>query len=134
MPDFDLAINNADYLVTCNSKGEVLRNSSIGIKNGKIAEISSATLTGKENLDARGKIITPGLINTHTHLAMTLLRGWAEGVDLQGFLEKVWAAEGAIMDGPTAELGTKLGALEADRKSTRLNSSHVSESRMPSSA
>jgi 5-methylthioadenosine/S-adenosylhomocysteine deaminase len=113
MPDFDLAINNADYLVTCNSKGEVLRNSSIGVRNGKIAEISSATLTGKENLDARGKIIAPGLINTHTHLAMTLLRGWAEGVDLQGFLEKVWAAEGAIMDGPTAELGTKLGALEA---------------------
>jgi 5-methylthioadenosine/S-adenosylhomocysteine deaminase len=41
------------------------------------------------------------------------LRGWAEGVNLQGFLERVWAAEGAIMDEATCELGTELGALEA---------------------
>ena len=44
---------------------------------------------------------------------MTLLRGWAEGVNLQGFLERVWAAEGAIMDEATCALGTELGALEA---------------------
>lgn len=113
MPELDLAINNASYLITCNDSGEVLKNYSIGIRAGEIVEISKTPLNGASTYDATGKLIAPGLINTHTHLAMTLFRGYAEGVDLQGFLEKVWAAEGAIMDGPTAELGTKLGALEA---------------------
>lgn len=113
MPELDLAINNARYLVTCNSSGEIFENYSIGIRAGEIVEISKSPLKATSTYDARGKLIAPGLINTHTHLAMTLLRGYAEGVDLQGFLERVWAAEGAIMDGPTAELGTKLGALEA---------------------
>jgi len=113
MPELDLAIKNARYLVTCNSSGDVFENYSIGIRAGEIVEISKSPLKATSTYDASGKLIAPGLINTHTHLAMTLLRGYAEGVDLQGFLERVWAAEGAIMDGSTAELGTKLGALEA---------------------
>jgi len=113
MPELDQAINNARYLVTCNSSGKVFENYSIGIRAGEIVKISKSPLEATSTYDASGKLIAPGLINTHTHLAMTLLRGYAEGVDLQGFLERVWAAEGAIMDGSTAEMGSKLGALEA---------------------
>ena len=110
----DLVIENASYVVTSNPHDEVFENYSIGITKNRIAAIAPAgTLQAKSHYDASGKAISPGLINTHTHLAMTLFRGWAEGVDLQGFLERVWAAEGAIMDGPTAELGTELGALES---------------------
>ena len=47
----------------------------------------------------------PGLVNLHTHLPMTLLRGLAENVDLQGFLRIVWAAEGAVMDPDTVRVG-----------------------------
>jgi 5-methylthioadenosine/S-adenosylhomocysteine deaminase len=64
-------------------------------------------------IDARGKALLPGLVNLHTHLPMTLLRGLAEDVDLQGFLRRVWAAEAAVMDEPTVELGSRLGALES---------------------
>jgi 5-methylthioadenosine/S-adenosylhomocysteine deaminase len=64
-------------------------------------------------IDGRGHLALPGLVNLHTHLPMTLLRGIAEGVDLQGFLERVWAAEGAVMDPETVELGATLGALES---------------------
>lgn len=110
---FDLAINDADFIVTSDNQNRVLSNSSIGVTYGAIVEISPSPLPAKEIFDAKGKLIAPGLINTHTHLAMTLFRGWAEGVDLQGFLERVWAAEGAIMNPETAELGTSLGALEA---------------------
>jgi 5-methylthioadenosine/S-adenosylhomocysteine deaminase len=113
MPELDLAINNASYLITCDESGSIFRNYSIGIQAGEIVEISKSPLQARTIFDASNKLISPGLVNTHTHLAMSLLRGYAEGVDLQGFLERVWAAEGAIMDGPTAELGTKLGALEA---------------------
>ncbi|HET6966721.1 MAG TPA: amidohydrolase [Ornithinibacter sp.] len=64
-------------------------------------------------LDARGKLVMPGLVNLHTHLPLTLLRGVAEDVDLQGFLTRVWAAEGAVMDPDTVELGATLGSLES---------------------
>jgi 5-methylthioadenosine/S-adenosylhomocysteine deaminase len=72
-----------------------------------------ASETDTIEIDARGKLVMPGLVNLHTHLPMTLLRGLAEDVDLQGFLHKVWAAEGAVMDEATVELGATLGALES---------------------
>ena len=109
----DLLIKNARYAVTSNSKNEILEGVSIGIEGGKIAYIGTDSPAAKEIYDATNKLISPGLINSHTHLGMSLLRGWAEGVNLQGFLERVWAAEGAIMDETTCELGTELGALEA---------------------
>ena len=114
MATHDLVIDNADFVITSNNSNHVFRNHSIGITGCEITALAPAgELQGKRIYDATGKAITPGLINTHTHLAMTLFRGWAEGVDLQGFLERVWAAEGAIMDGPTSQLGTELGALES---------------------
>jgi len=109
----DLLIKNARYAVTSNAKDEILEGVSIGIKDGKIAYIGAEVPDAKTIFDATDKLISPGLINSHTHLGMSLLRGWAEGVNLQGFLERVWAAEGAIMDEATCELGTELGALEA---------------------
>ena len=109
----DLLIKNARYAVTSNDRNEILQGVSIGIKDGKISYIGSDSPDAKEIYDATDKLISPGLINSHTHLGMSLLRGWAEGVNLQGFLERVWAAEGAIMDEATCELGTELGALEA---------------------
>jgi 5-methylthioadenosine/S-adenosylhomocysteine deaminase len=109
----DLLITNARYAVTSNGSDEILENISIGIKDGKIAYIGTDKPAATKSYDASGKLIAPGFINSHTHLGMSLLRGWAEGVNLQGFLERVWAAEGAIMDEATCELGTELGALEA---------------------
>ena len=109
----DLLIKNARYAVTSNTRNEILEGVSIGIKDGKIAYLGTDSPDAKTIFDATDKLISPGLINSHTHLGMSLLRGWAEGVNLQGFLERVWAAEGAIMDEATCELGTELGALEA---------------------
>jgi 5-methylthioadenosine/S-adenosylhomocysteine deaminase len=109
----DLLIKNARYAVTSNQGDEILEDASIGIKDGKIAYIGKDSPEAKEIYDATNRLISPGFINSHTHLGMSLLRGWAEGVNLQGFLERVWAAEGAIMDEATCELGTELGALEA---------------------
>ncbi|MEI9906608.1 MAG: amidohydrolase family protein [Actinomycetota bacterium] len=109
-------VSNARYVVTVNGSNEILENTSILIKDGVIAAIGDRDIAHGEDVevfDARDHLFMPGLINTHTHLAMTLLRGWAEGVDLDGFLKRVWAAEGAIMDKETCALGTELGASEA---------------------
>ncbi len=109
-----ILIKNAKYVVTSNSENEILENATILVRDGVISGINPTSAhEGVEVFDARGHLIMPGLINSHTHLAMSLLRGWAEGVDLQGFLERVWAAEGAIMDPETCALGTELAAGEA---------------------
>lgn len=112
MSDFDLVIENATYIVTSDSKNTVLKDCAIGIKDKKIVAIQGAgSLKGANTYNAKGKLIAPGLINTHTHLAMSLLRGWAEGVNLQGFLERVWAAEGLIMNQKMLHLELNLAHL-----------------------
>ncbi len=84
-------------------------------RRGRATDAGAADAEGEatEWIDGRGKLLMPGLVNLHTHLPMTLLRGLAEDVDLQGFLTRVWAAEGAVMDPATVELGATLGALES---------------------
>ena len=117
-------IENAQYVVTVNSTDEVLTDATVEIENGLITAIHASGDEGggapagsppaeELTIDARGKLLMPGLVNLHTHLPMTLLRGLAENVDLQGFLTRVWAAEGAVMDPGTVELGATLGALES---------------------
>lgn len=117
MVNVDLLIHNARYVVSVDEANSIYESYSIGITDGRITHLGNAAqmagITAREVFDGTDHLVMPGLINSHTHLAMTLLRGWAEGVNLQGFLERVWAAEGALMDEATCELGSELGAAEA---------------------
>jgi 5-methylthioadenosine/S-adenosylhomocysteine deaminase len=108
-------IGGLDLLVTVDEDDSVLAERDLVIEDGVIAEIRPARsrLGGAGVIDGRGRLALPGLVNLHTHLPMTLLRGLAEHVDLQGFLARVWAAEAAVMDPETVELGARLGALES---------------------
>ena len=114
-----LRIENARYVVTVDDHDTVLTDTTVVVDDGVITEVVAAPPdpTGPDDgtvvVDARGKLLMPGLVNLHTHLPMTLLRGLAENLDLQGFLEHLWAAEAAVMDPETVELGATLGALES---------------------
>ncbi|MFQ6171062.1 amidohydrolase family protein [Oryzobacter sp. R7] len=113
-----VVIENASLVVTVDDTDTVLADRTITIENGRITAIGPAAAGPEEApdtlvVDGRGRLVMPGLVNLHTHLPMTLLRGLAEDVDLQGFLARVWAAEGAVMDPDTVELGATLGALES---------------------
>ncbi len=111
-----VVIEHAAYVVTVDDADTVLHDTTVVVEDGTITELRDAAadpVDGDEVLDARGRLLMPGLVNLHTHLPMTLLRGLAEDVDLQGFLTRVWAAEGAVMDPDTVELGATLGALES---------------------
>jgi 5-methylthioadenosine/S-adenosylhomocysteine deaminase len=113
----DLILHNIQYVVVVDEKYSVLKNVSIAIKNGKIHEIVPIDQENKwsstKSIDCSHHLVMPGLINTHTHTPMTLLRGVAEDVDLQGFLEKVWAEEARIMNEKGTYFGARLGGLEA---------------------
>ncbi len=110
-----LLIKNATIL-TMDKKKEVLKNSSIFIENGLIKDIFKNNTKDYEAnviLDATDRIIMPGLINAHTHAAMTLLRGYADDYPLKEWLEKyIWPAEAKYMNAETIKLGTQLAILE----------------------
>jgi 5-methylthioadenosine/S-adenosylhomocysteine deaminase len=111
-----LVIEDATHVVTVDDTDTVLTGTTVVVEDGVVTELRPASdgpVDGDTVLDGRGRLVMPGLVNLHTHLPMTLLRGLAEDVDLQGFLTRVWAAEGAVMDPATVELGASLGALES---------------------
>ena len=95
----DLLVHGGDVL-TVDETGTVVRDGAVAVHEGEIVAVGPAAelatrFTATESIDASGCLVLPGLINTHTHLAMTLLRGRADDVTLQGFLERVlkWEAE-----------------------------------------
>ena len=69
-------------------------------------------------IDGSDRIAIPGMVNTHTHAAMTLLRGYADDMPLQEWLsEKIWPLE-AHLTGDDVYAGTKLACLEMIRSGT----------------
>ena len=114
----DLLVSHARYALVCDDQSRVIEDASLAVRDGIIVAIGPAAdvdpmVDADRVIDARGHVLMPGLVNLHTHLPMTLLRGVAENVDLQGFLELVWAEEARVMDPVGVELGARLGAVES---------------------
>ena len=69
-------------------------------------------------LDAHGDVLLPGLVNGHTHAAMTLFRGYGGDLPLMEWLEqKIWPAEARLTD-DDVYWGTRLACLEMIRTGT----------------
>jgi len=92
----------------------------IHIEGNEIEAISEAS---KEQvaefvIDGTDKAAIPGLFNAHTHAAMTLLRGYADDMPLQEWLEtKIWPVEGKLTE-DDVYWGTKLACLEMIKSGT----------------
>ena len=66
----------------------------------------------RQEIDAAGKLLMPGLINTHCHVAMTLQRGYADDIPLMSWLhDYIWPFE-AKQTPDEIELGAELGIVE----------------------
>ena len=86
----------------------------IYIEDEYIVQVSDKPLTveAEYKINGKGKLVTPGLINLHTHVPMTLLRGYGDDMALTPWLEeKIWPVE-AKLTSETVSSGTKLGLLE----------------------
>jgi 5-methylthioadenosine/S-adenosylhomocysteine deaminase len=82
------------------------------VEEGRIRSVGdSADASAEETVDARGFAIVPGFVNTHGHVAMTLLRGIADDRDLGAFLEKLFALDARRTE-PDLEVGAALGIAE----------------------
>ena len=85
---------------------------------GAADEVADAVDAATETLDAAGSLVIPGLVNAHTHVAMTLLRGYADDKPLDAWLrEDIWPVEGALTP-DDIEAGAELGVVEMIRSGT----------------
>ncbi len=117
MTDNTILIKNAFIL---NSDDSESKKQSLLIKNDIIAEISDEIDESNVDkiIDAKGKILLPGFINTHTHLSMTLFRGLADDLSLDSWLnDHIWPME-ANLNGDYCYIGALLGAVELIKSGT----------------
>jgi len=90
MKNVDLILKNANVLVMDSALTQY-PNGAVSIKGSKIEEAGTTTGIEKEYqadsvIDCQGKVLMPGLINAHTHIPMTLLRGLADDLRLDVWL------------------------------------------------
>ena len=114
-----ILIRHAD-LITLDAEGRILRDAEIAISDGRIVAVGTAPddFRPDETLDASDHIVMPGFFNAHTHSAMTLLRGYAEDLPLDRWLnERIWPAESALTS-EDVYWGAALAAAEMIRGGT----------------
>jgi 5-methylthioadenosine/S-adenosylhomocysteine deaminase len=109
---------SARYVVTEDAQRRVIEDGAVAIRGDSIVEVGTAAeLFGKysarNQINQPNAILAPGLINTHTHAAMSLFRGIANDLKLQDWLEKfIFPAEAKNVDREFVRWGTRLGLLE----------------------
>lgn len=119
----DLIVRNGT-VVTMDAAKRVIENGAIVVDKGAIVSVGTASeiaqkFNSKQNVDANGKVVIPGLINTHTHVPMSLFRGIADDLDLQEWLTKyIFPAEAKNVTEDFVRVGTRLGLAEMIRGGT----------------
>ncbi len=95
--------------------GVVIERGYVAVSEGRIVGVgrveSMPTYSAEEVIDARGMAALPGLINAHTHVPMTILRGVAQDRPLKEWLQEIWEFE-AKMGREEVLAGARLGVLE----------------------
>ncbi len=115
----DLLFVNA-CIITMSDECPVIKSGYLGVSDGKIACIGEGSCTEKAAVvkNCAGNILMPGLINTHAHTAMSIMRGYADDYTLDEWLfKKVFPAEGRL-DERAVAAGFRLGAAEMLRFGT----------------
>ena len=111
------------WIVPVLPRGTVLEEHSIAIAEGRIVALlprdKSAEFRAHREYELPGQALMPGLINTHGHAAMSLLRGYADDLPLMPWLEQhIWPAEGAHMSSEFVSDGAELAIAEMLRSGT----------------
>jgi len=105
-------------VVTQNAARQVLSPGSIAIDGTSIVAVDrpdtiAARYTAAQTIDARGDVVMPGLINTHTHAPMVLFRGLADDLALMEWLDRyIFPAEAKTVSPEFVRIGARLAALE----------------------
>lgn len=111
-------------VVTVDRDMAVIEDGAVAVKNGAIVAVGKKgdiedKFKAKTVINATGKIVMPGLVNTHTHAAMVLLRGYADDLPLMEWLkEYIWPAEAAFINRESVRMASRLAIAEMIRSGT----------------
>ena len=100
--------------VTMNDAAPLLKDGFVAVSGTDITYVGTQRPAGEFErvIDCTGKVMMPGLVNAHTHIPMTILRGYGGGCNLQTWLhEYIFPAE-AKLDDKSVAIGTRLGLAE----------------------
>ena len=95
----DLLIKNG-YVITVDEKRRIIKDGAVAVEGNKIIDVGKTEDLVKkykadEVIDAKDKIVMPGLVDTHVHLAQAMIRGCADDVSLITWLkDRVWVLQG----------------------------------------
>ncbi len=113
---------NADFLftggviVTMDAQRRILKDSAVAVQGENIAWIGpageAARINARQTVDLNGKVLIPGLVNTHGHWAMTLYRGLVDDEPLERWLDVVWRVEREFNSPENVAVGTRLAMVE----------------------
>jgi len=112
---------SAGWIVTVDSNNDLLRDASIILDKGRISAIlpsseAQRTYSPRQHIERPQHVLMPGLVNAHTHLAMNLLRGVADDLPLEVWLqEHIWPLESRVVNADMVRLGTQLALAESLR-------------------
>ena len=117
MPSCDLRLTNA-IVLTMDARFTIYRRGGVAIAGDTILAVGPDAdgYTAAETIDCRGRVVMPGLVNAHTHVPMTLLRGLADDLRLDVWLMGyMMPVEREFVNPDFVSLGTKLGCAEMIR-------------------
>lgn len=121
--EIDLIVRG-QAIVAMDDAGTVIDNGAVAINDGIIIAVGSgddisARYTARETISGEQRVVLPGLINGHTHAAMTLLRGVADDLALMDWLNNyIFPAEVEFVDAEFVRIGTELACWEMIRGGT----------------
>jgi len=114
MKSFDILITNGTIL-TMDAQNRVIENGTLGIQGDAISHVGKGddkVFQANKSIDAKGGLILPGLINGHTHAAMSLFRGLADDLPLMKWLNNYIFPAESRLDASAVYIGTLLACAE----------------------
>ena len=115
--DVDLIIE-AGWVLTVDDHDTIVTDGLVVVDEGVIVDVGTvAALSGRYRSSQVMRLahhaLLPGLVNSHTHLAMTMFRGFADDRDLDAFLATLVPVESAVLTAERVEVGTRAAAVES---------------------
>jgi len=123
MQEVDILIEGGTVL-TLDDAETIIHSGSVAIRGGRIVAVGPRVDIGsryrsRRVIDATGHVVMPGLVNAHTHAAMTCFRGIADDLELMEWLNKyIFPAEAKNVDAELAYWGSLLACAEMIRSGT----------------
>jgi 5-methylthioadenosine/S-adenosylhomocysteine deaminase len=113
-------IVHGDYVLTMVEGKSAFRDAALAIRDGTIIDIlpgteAEARYEAARVIQGKNRVVMPGLINGHTHTAMTLFRGMVDDLDLMSWLnDYVFPMERAVCHAGVCPRGQRAGVLGDD--------------------